>query len=48
MPAGVASLGKEAVATLGDDVRFVCVTVGSPPPMPSWSVDGRHLEKDGR
>ncbi|ROT68397.1 putative Down syndrome cell adhesion molecule-like protein Dscam2 [Penaeus vannamei] len=48
VPAGVASLGKEAVATLGDDVRFVCVTVGSPPPMPSWSVDGRHLEKDGR
>ncbi|XP_063593040.1 cell adhesion molecule Dscam2-like [Penaeus indicus] len=48
VPAGVASLGKEVVATLGDDVRFVCVTVGAPPPMPAWSVDGRHLEKDGR
>ncbi|XP_047490923.1 Down syndrome cell adhesion molecule-like protein Dscam2 [Penaeus chinensis] len=46
--AGVASLGGVIVVTQGDDVRFVCVTVGAPLPTPTWSVDGRHLEKSGR
>ncbi|XP_069995909.1 cell adhesion molecule Dscam2 [Penaeus vannamei] len=48
VPVGVASLGGVLVVTQGDDVRFVCVTVGAPLPTPTWSVDGRHLEKSGR
>ncbi|XP_069190704.1 cell adhesion molecule Dscam2 isoform X3 [Procambarus clarkii] len=48
VPSGVASLGGKVVVTQGEDVRLVCVTVGSPPPAPTWTTDGRHIEKDGR
>ncbi|XP_042236936.1 Down syndrome cell adhesion molecule-like protein Dscam2 [Homarus americanus] len=48
VPSGVASLGGKVVITQGEDVRLVCVTVGNPPPTPTWTIDGRHIEKNGR
>ncbi|XP_071546322.1 cell adhesion molecule Dscam2-like isoform X3 [Panulirus ornatus] len=48
VPSGVASLGGKVVATQGEDVRLVCVTVGSPEPTPTWTIDGRRIEKNGR
>ncbi|CAL4128702.1 unnamed protein product, partial [Meganyctiphanes norvegica] len=40
-PGGIASWGESIVSVVGSDIRLPCVTVGTPPPTPTWTSTPR-------